>query len=298
MEFKQLEAFVNVVKYKSFSKAAEATFLTQPTVSAHVSSLEKELGVVLIDRLGREARTTKEGRLFYKYAIDILNTRDKANLALKSEKNNISGTIEIQASSIPGQYLLPKLMAGFRRDHELVNFDLEQSDSRNVISNIASQTGELGFTGYYGNCGLAYDFLCRDKSVVITPETPKYLELWKQKSQLDIIDIADESFIWREEGSATRKTLEDKCAVKGIRIKSVATINSIEAIKMSVAQGLGISVLSEMAADIHSENRGYLIFNIGDSTLDREFYMTYQKNVCLSPAASAFRKYVLETMQG
>ena len=78
MEFKQLEAFVNVVKYKSFSKAAEATYLTQPTISTHISSLEKELGVKLVDRNGKESRPTKHGRAFYNYAINIINTRERA----------------------------------------------------------------------------------------------------------------------------------------------------------------------------------------------------------------------------
>lgn len=75
MDFKQIEAFVNVIKYKSFSKAAEATFLTQPTISTHISSLEKELGVTLIDRMGKESRPTKQGRAFYNYAINLLHTR-------------------------------------------------------------------------------------------------------------------------------------------------------------------------------------------------------------------------------
>ena len=78
MEFKQLEAFVNVVRYKSFSKAADASFLTQPTVSTHIKSLEKELGVTLIDRMGKESLPTSEGRELYRYAVNMLNTRQQA----------------------------------------------------------------------------------------------------------------------------------------------------------------------------------------------------------------------------
>ena len=75
MEFRQLEAFVNAAKYKSFSKAADATFLTQPTISTHVSNLENELGVRLLNRSGREISLTPHGHEFYSYAVELLNTR-------------------------------------------------------------------------------------------------------------------------------------------------------------------------------------------------------------------------------
>ena len=112
MEFKQLEAFVNVVKYKSFSKAAEATYLTQPTISTHISSLEKELGVKLVDRNGKESRPTKHGRAFYNYAINIINTRERAVNAMTELANEIAGAVDIKTSGIPGQFIVPEIIAG------------------------------------------------------------------------------------------------------------------------------------------------------------------------------------------
>ena len=115
MEFKQIEAFVNVIKYKSFSKAADASFLTQPTISTHISSLEKELGVTLIDRMGKESRPTKAGRAFYKYAISLINTREKALVEIGRGGTELSGILDLRASSIPGEYIVPELMTGFRQ---------------------------------------------------------------------------------------------------------------------------------------------------------------------------------------
>ena len=132
MDFKQIEAFVNVVKYKGFSKAAEATFLTQPTISAHVNALEKELRLQLIDRTGREIMLTAEGKLFYNYALTMLNTREQAIYSLQNFSLNINGTIDIKSSSIPGEYIVPSLMADFKREYEKVSFRLEQSDSSKV----------------------------------------------------------------------------------------------------------------------------------------------------------------------
>ena len=89
MDFKQIEAFVNVVRYKSFSKAADATFFTQPTISTHIRNLEKELGVKLLDRKSRVVEMTPQGTKFYKYAVEMINARAQAFDALDNDSDNI-----------------------------------------------------------------------------------------------------------------------------------------------------------------------------------------------------------------
>ena len=113
MEFRQLEAFVNAVKYKSFSKAADASFLTQPTISAHINNLENELGTTLVNRTGREITLTKQGELFYPYAIDMLHTRSQALATVQAQCEAMDGVLDVYASSIPGQYYLPRLVGEF-----------------------------------------------------------------------------------------------------------------------------------------------------------------------------------------
>jgi DNA-binding transcriptional LysR family regulator len=98
MDFKQIEAFVNVVRHKSFSKAADATFFTQPTISTHISVLEKELGTKLLDRRGRTIEMTPQGRQFYKYAVEMVNTRAKAI----EEINAQSGAVELSGFTAKG----------------------------------------------------------------------------------------------------------------------------------------------------------------------------------------------------
>ena len=107
MEFRQLEAFVNAVKYKSFSRAADVMFLTQPTLSTHVGNLENELGVKLLNRTGREIVLTARGREFYSYALELLNTRERAVYAVQGDSQSAEGILEIQTSTIPGQHYLP-----------------------------------------------------------------------------------------------------------------------------------------------------------------------------------------------
>lgn len=294
MEFKQIEAFVNVVKYKSFSKAADASFLTQPTISAHVSTLEKELGVVLIDRMGKESRPTKQGRIFYKYALDMMNIREKAVLAVQAQKQELSGILEIQTSSTPGEYIVPELIGKFQKEHPLVRFYLAQSDSNEVLDNIEQQEGEIGFSGGFKNNGLVYEPLCKIPCVVIAPKTPKFIALKEKNSSVDIHDLEGLSFIWREEGSATRKSFEDTYSEKtGCKPWVVATLNSMGAIKQAVKLGMGISILPKIAIDATDEEE-LITINLEDESFDREFYMVYRRNTVLSPIAVEFKKFVLE----
>ena len=296
MEFKQIEAFVNVIMYKSFSKAADASFLTQPTISTHISTLEKELGVTLIDRLGKESRPTKQGRAFYKYALNLLNTREKAIMAMGNLQGAMSGVVEMQASSIPGQFLLPPMMAKFKQQYSGVRFYLEQSDSEMVWNNISDGKGELGFTGEYKNNSLSYEFLCRDEAVLITPKNEKFLSLREQSEYISTEDFCNEAFIWREEGSATRTSFEDKVyKYKGSKLSAVATINSLEAIKQCVSGGLGVSIVSHLAVEGQEEKEDYLVFRFSDFHLDREFYMVYNRGITLSPMASRFKDFIMDS---
>lgn len=296
MDFRQLEAFVNVVKYKSFSKAADASFLTQPTVSTHVSALEKELGTKLIKRNAKEALPTDQGRILYKYAVNLLNTREKAALSVRGDLQQIQGILEIQTSSIPGEFMVPELMAKFREIYPEVKFYLEQSDSDKVENNLLEQKGELGFLGYQGTANLHYEKIMTDTSLLITPKSEKFLSLRGQA--LSPKDFIDEPFVWREQGSATRKEFETALSQMGQdpkKLKIVAYVNSMGAIMQSVSHGLGVSVVSKLIVDGNADCDRFLHFPIKDMELKRSFFLVWNKNAILSPGAEAFKDFVLDS---
>lgn len=293
MEFRQLEAFANAVKYKSFSKAADATFLSQPTISAHVSNLENELGVVLLNRAGREISLTPQGQEFYSYALDLLNTRAKAILSVQTQKE-AEGILDIQTSTIPGQYYLPEVMAEFNKINPRVRFCVEQSDSRNVNENLLNQKGEIGFTGYRGNTGLCYEPVFTDDMVFITPDSRTY-ENYENGAVLPADLFLKESFILREEGSGTKQEMEKalvngKAVFKNVNV--IARMNNMEAIKQSVKRGLGISIVSERVVAASAGQEGIRYFKIAGLERRRTFYLTYNKNICLSPVAEEFLDFV------
>ncbi len=296
MEFRQLEAFVNAVKYKSFSRAADATFLSQPTISAHVSNLENELGVLLFHRSGREISLTPQGREFYSYATALLNTRAKAVLSVRDVKEELSGILDIQTSTIPGQYFLPELMREFHRKNPKVRFYVEQSDSHNVNENLLNQKGEIGFTGYKGNTGLAYEPMFTDDMVLITPADPRYEE-FQDGDLLPAETFLKCPFILREEGSGTKEEMEKalvdgKAVFKNVSV--VARMNNMEAIRQAVALGLGVSIVSERAVCSGMGKKGIRYFKIGGLKKKRVFYLTYNKSACLSPAAEEFLNFARE----
>ncbi|MEG0987215.1 MAG: selenium metabolism-associated LysR family transcriptional regulator [Clostridium sp.] len=296
MEFRQIEAFVNAVKYKSFSKAADATFLTQPTISAHISNLENELEITLLNRVGREVTLTPQGQQFYPYALDILHTRSKALASVENGKDLGDGVIDIQASTIPGQYFLPGMLSKFRSLHSGARFYVEQSDSRNVNENILNQKGELGFTGFRGNDSLEYEPIFKDNLVFIVPNSEKYRE-YESGSMVSAELFKDEAFILREDGSGTKQEMEMADFRGEIIFKHMnvaARINNMETIRQTVAEGLGISVVSEMAALEENGRNRMKYFRIEELEKQRIFYMVHNKNICLSPLAESFRQLILE----
>lgn len=296
MEFRQLEAFVNSVRYKSFSKAADATFLTQPTISAHINNLENELGIILLNRTSREISLTKQGEVFYPYAIDMLHTRSKALFSVQKMSETVEGVLDVYVSSIPGQYYLPQLMGEFHKMYPEVRFYVDQSDSKTVMDNILNQKGEIGLTGYKMNNSLVYEPVFMDEMVLLVPDTERYAG-WPNGSSVQFKDFEHETFILREDGSGTKKEME-KAEINGVavfkNVNVIARMNNMEAIKQAVSGGLGISILSRMAAEGSDTRHRVKYLKIEGLERKRTFYMVYSKNICLSPVAEAFRNMVIE----
>lgn len=288
MDFKQIEAFVNVVRYKSFSKAADATFFTQPTISTHIRNLEKELGVKLLDRKSRIVEMTPQGAKFYKYAVEMINARAQAFDALDNDNDRIEGILEIQASSIPSVTFLPEMLSGFRTEHKGIQYYVSSSDTQTVIDNILERRGEIGFIGDEPmNNNLDVIRVSTDKAVMIAPD------LYDIPGRITMAEAVTYPFIWRETGSATRKSFESAAAAMGYdkEVFDVAALfDDMDSVIRAVEAGLGVAIISEkVAASIGSRIK---IVEIEDFNEERSFYMIHLRSMSLSPAAEAFVHYV------
>ncbi len=297
MNLKQLEAFVQVAEGKSFSKAAKELFLTQPTISAHIASLERELNARLFVRNTKEVSLSEDGKDLYRYAKQIIDLQKQIEERFETEEEGSRHCITIAASTIPAQYLLPRVLKRFNEKYPDEQIKIMESDSSKVVSQIVDHIVDVGFTGTVlekKHC--RYLPFYKDKLAVITPNTERYRRL-KEESPNGIDWILEEHLIMREEGSGTRKEAEEQLKAAGIpaeKLDVIASIGNQETIKKSVRQGMGITILSELAAVDEEADGELLTFPIPGADAGRDINLVYNKNYQLSRSAERFIKVVKE----
>ena len=273
MNLKQLEAFVHVAEGGSFSKAAKDLFLTQPTVSAHITSLEKEFNVRLFIRNTKEVNLSDDGRELYKYAKQMIDLQKKIEEKFSAKKEAGKHCISIAASSIPAQYLLPKVLMRFNEKFPDEQLKIIEVDSSAVVTKVIDHMVDVGFTGTVlekKHC--KYLPFYKDELVIVTPSTEKFAAIQKEAGT-DISWVKKEAFIMREEGSGTRKEAEKQLQSAGVDVGSlnvIASIGNQEAIKKSVRQGMGISIMSRLAVEDEIEAGRLLIFQIPGASEGRD----------------------------
>lgn len=290
MELKQLQSFAAVVKHESFTRAAQALYLSQPTVSTHVRQLEAELGVTLVTRTTKAVDVTEKGRELYEYAEKILQLRNRM-IDLCGETRRI---LHLGASTIPAAYLLPELLPAFGALHPEVYFVLHQSDSRGVLDGLRDRTFDLGLVGMTeADDRLEFTPVCRDRMVLITPVTEEFLALHGRAS-LPLEELLRGPVILREQGSGSRKSAERFLAGAGISedaLHVTARINDQEAIKNLVAGGVGVSIVSERAARDLIRARRVLAFPLPDPDGGRELCLAARRGEDPKPWARDFARF-------
>ena len=297
MDIRQLKTFIEVSKLGSFSKAAEKLFLTQPTVTNHVQSIEKELDTVLLNRMSKGVTPTKAGDIVYQHAIDIINLYDSMKYKIDEHKGNIEGRLEIASSSVPRRHLLPQLIYGFRKEHPLVTFSIIDVDSSKVVQNILNGYIDFGFVGaVFEEANLEYIGVMDDSLVFVTPSNIYADKI--EMSSISITDIIRQPLILREEGSGTGKVLNDALEHKGVKPNQLlvsAIVADIETIKRMISLGTGSSFLSYKDAFDQSGNKLVQgnVFKVDELSLDRKFYLVFHKKRKLSPLGEAFKEFAL-----
>ena len=299
LDIRQLETFVQVAKLRSFSKAAEKLYITQPTVTGHIQNLEREFGTILINRSGKKTSLTEAGSLLYKYALNIINTSEMAKFQLDSYKGRIQGHLDICSSSVPRKYLLPKIIKEFMKKYPNITFSLSDKDSKEVVKSILDGENDFGIVGakYLSN-NLKYLDILQDKILLVTPNNKNFPA--ENYSYLDKDIIFSQNIIMREKGSGTRELLEKELKKHDMDLKHLKVISIIEdteTIKNLVRLGVGISFLSERAIKNELELNQIKVFNIKDLDLFRKFYFVYHKNRQLSPLGETFKNFVLDYLK-
>ena len=291
MELKQLESYVAVVVYKSFTEAAKQLYISQPTISTHIQALEKELESKLIIRTTKSIELTPRGMELYECAVKMLDLRDTLLYKWKSSDEKI---VRLGVSTIPSAYILPEFLPEFCRQYPEIFFHSIQSDSKEIIEGVQEDRMDVGLVGMESEderleCIPFYE----DELVAITPVTEHFLALRKKESPMS--ELLKEPIILREKGSGTKKAADVFLEKEGISKDSlnvVAYMNDPEAIKNSVAAGLGISIVSKKAAENMILEKRLLSFEFSRYTSGRKFYIIYKKDYLLKPFISIFINYI------
>lgn len=295
MYLNQIEAFVEVVDHKSFSKAAKVLYLSQPTISAYVKSLESEIGTQLIYRTTKDIILSEAGAKFYDYAKEMIRIRNVALSEMQEYTNKLSGNVTIAATSFPSQYLLPKIIHEIMPKAPDIKYTLRQLEGSSVISYVESYNAELGITDFAEpDCRCDFLPFAKDKLVLVTPNTPEFQQY---NGHFPLEKLTEYPFIWRNEGYCTHKETTSFLNSIGLTpedLNIAIQMPSVESAKQSVLNNIGISFISHRAVSAFLEANMLLSFDLGSEYLVRTLYAVTNKNRITSPATTFFINYLKE----
>lgn len=292
MDFRQLEVFSQVAELESFSRAAKALGLTQPTASEHIRTLEEEIGAKLFDRLGRSVKLTQAGAVLLPHALQLLQARREATGAVEDFLGIVRGRLDVGASTIPGGYLLPRLLGKFKKSYPESTIRIECQDSRRVVEGVLEGRFEVGVTGArISNDQLVYRLFAKDDLVLtVHPEHPLAGHKTIRAAQLREVKM-----IVREEGSGTRSETEARLSKLGVRIQShqiAAVLGDAQAVRAAVRAGVGAAIVSRVSVEEDFASGALLEVEIKGFTCSREFFTVVHKARSLSPLAREFLAYL------
>jgi DNA-binding transcriptional LysR family regulator len=292
LDIHQLEIFAKVAELKNFSKAAQEMYLTQPTVSQHVSSLENYLGIKLFDRMGKEVALTKAGEILYRYAKQITSLRGEAQQALDHFRGKKSGHLTLGASTIPGEYILPSLLGKFKKEYPSISVTLRIGDTEEIVDALLTSRIELGIIGAkISHTRLHYTSFVEDELIVVVPRGHR----WWKKTSIGIQELCDEPFIMREAGSGTRISMENRLEEIGITsndLTIIAEVGSTTAVKQAIKAHLGVSLISERAVEEEIRLQQFRKVPIKKVEFKRTFFIIQDKKRSASPLCKAFIQFL------
>ncbi len=292
MEDHKLKVFCTVAETKSFSKTSEIIHLTQPAVSLQIQALEEIYETKLFDRSSNLITLTNAGEILYKYAKDILSLYAEATKEIGKITGLTKGNITVGASTTIGNYLLPALIADFKKSRMKIKINVLIGNTKKIVDLMNSGAIDIGLVeGEPFKHKIKTELIIKDELVFIVPP----FHPWAKKKAVSILEALKEPFILREEGSGTRQMIEKYLLSHGISIDDMRialVLGSTESIKEAVENGVGISIISKWAARKETKYDSLKIIAPKEEKILRNFSLILPKNAILSHAADEFVTYI------
>ena len=286
----QLRVFHAAAKAQSFTRAAEALFLTQPGISKYIKELEEYYGVRLFERIGRRVLLTNAGEILYAKTETIFNIIGQVKIEIDELQGLNRGTLNIGASITIGIYILPDVLGRFRTMHPKIDVRLEIALNRQIADMLLDNSIDFGFLGaHVHDHRLVTTPFFEDELVLIVPGNHE----WAKRDKVAPNDLMGSPFIFSGRGSGTREVIEERLDRLGIVLKNTMEFGHTEAVKKAVEAGLGISIVSK--ATVSREERLGVVkaLHISGIDLKRTFYFAHRKERYLTSLDKAFLQFIV-----
>ena len=289
MNLTSLRLWMRVAELGSFSKAAEATFISQPAISKRVQELEQTLGVTLLDRSSRKVCLTEAGEILYQYGKEIFATERAAELALEQYNGLQRGRLAVGASNTIGTYLLPALLGEFHTRYPTIKLSMEIGNTHQMIDLLRHQPLDIAFVeAPVDEPDLMVTSWQMDRLVMIAPKRHPLAS----QSNISLESLVEEPFILREKGSGTREVAENELYKHGIMLPVAFELGSNAAVKQAVCAGLGLAIISEVALNFELALHQLVVLDVPDFQPKRALTYVTIVNRPHSPALTAFLAYI------
>lgn len=287
-----LESFACAAEHGSFTAAAATLGVTQAAISQRIQQLERDLRTMLFQRAGGRVYLTPAGHKLYDYAQRILGLHSEARAQLGGVPVAVRGELTLAASSIPGEYVLPGVLALFRKRHPGIHVRAIIGDSADVVAQLRQGRVHLGLLGRkWDEPRIAFRPIAADELVFVTSRRKPLV----RHSHVPIKKLLELPIVLREPGSGTRACLEQALAAHGVATSDldvVLELGSNEAIKEAVIQGVGVAVLSMQAIRRELHGKQLMAFRIQDVPLERNVYVAWDERRALPLAAQLFLNFL------
>ena len=286
---RQLQVFETVAKQLSYSRAAEALYLSQPAVSMQIKQLEESIGLPLFEQMGKKVFLTDAGKELLQCSCAITQQLEDMDVLFREMKGLEHGRLNISVVST-ANYFTPQLLAKFCQRHPNITVTLNVANRDAVLKQVADNATDLAVMGQPSeNSDLAAEPFMKNPLVVIAQPSHPLCKL----KRIKLNRLEQEVFLLREQGSGTRGAMERFFAEHGIQLRAGMEMGTNEAIKQAVQAGMGLGILSQHSIELELETGRLAVLSVEHFPLLRHWYIVHRKSKRLSAAAQAFKQFLL-----